>query len=70
MPNPAAPGTPAQFVPAPLAGHLAVLLWDVSLDTIDPQTMARTIVQRVIERGTAGDWAAIWPITDGNGCRK
>lgn len=46
-------------VPAPLADYLPVLLWDVSPGTIDPQVMARTIVQRMIEHGTSGDWEAM-----------
>jgi len=48
-----------QVVPAPLAEHLPTLLWDVDPETIDPQAMARTIVQRVIQRGSKEDWAAM-----------
>lgn len=46
-------------VPEPLASHLPTLLWDVAPETIDPQAMAGTIVQRVIQRGSHADWAAM-----------
>jgi hypothetical protein len=51
--------TDTSAVPAPLAEHLPTLLWDVDPETIDPQAMARTIVQRVIQRGSKEDWAAM-----------
>ena len=51
----AAPELPA--VPAPLAEHLPTLLWDVDPATIDPQAMYRTIIERVIQRGSKDDWA-------------
>lgn len=53
----AAPELPA--VPAPLAEHLPTLLWDVDPATIDPQAMYRTIIERVIQRGSKDDWAAM-----------
>ena len=46
-------------VPSPLAEHLPTLLWDVHPSTINPQAMYRTIIGRVIQRGSAGDWAAM-----------
>jgi hypothetical protein len=47
------------YPPSPLAEHLPTLLWDVHPSTINPQTMYRTIIERVIERGSEGDWAAM-----------
>jgi len=48
-----------QAVPAPLAEHLPTLLWDVDPATIDPKAMYRTIIERVIQRGSKEDWAAM-----------
>ena len=45
--------------PSPLAELLPTLLWDVAPDTIDAQAMARTIIQRVIQRGSPEAWAAM-----------
>lgn len=46
-------------VPAPLAEHLPTLLWDVAPESIDPQAMYSTIIERVIQRGSSDDWAAM-----------
>lgn len=46
-------------VPSPLAEHLPTLLWDVHPSTINPQAMCRTLIERVIQRGSEGDWAAM-----------
>ncbi|WP_147320969.1 DUF6922 domain-containing protein [Hymenobacter lapidiphilus] len=42
-----------------MAEHLPTLLWDVYPSTINPQAMYRTIIERVIQRGSVGDWAAM-----------
>lgn len=47
------------YPPSPLAEHLPTLLWDVNPATIDPQAMYRTIIERVIQRGSVDDWAAM-----------
>jgi hypothetical protein len=44
------------YPPSPLAEHLPTLLWDVHPSTINPQAMYRTIIERVIERGSKDDW--------------
>ena len=53
------PYPPYELPPSPLIEHLPALLWDVAPETIDPQKMARTIVQRVIQRGSPQAWAAM-----------
>lgn len=47
------------YPPSPLAEHLPTLLWDVHLSTIDPQAMHRTIIERVVQRDSVDDWAAM-----------
>ena len=53
--------TPPPEAPAkPLVERLSpALFWDVDRDAVDETAHRRTIIQRVLERGSLNDWRAI-----------